>query len=104
MRTMVKQWIWPTLLGLGVAAGVYLVSTRAVDPELKRRNADLEANLAAVRAENDRLAHESATLRAELIRLRERPTEQLHHARTQLGMVKPGEVVYQLKAREDDRR
>jgi cell division protein FtsB len=37
-------------------------------------------------------------LKAELARLRSDERESVYHARTELGMVKPGELVYQFRS------
>lgn len=103
MRDAWKAWAAPLLGTLAVAGAVWAISARAVAPELEARNAALEAELSRVRGANARLEEQARQLRGELERLRTRPDEQLHHARTQLGMVKPGEVVYQLDGRASDR-
>ncbi|MCA9545149.1 MAG: septum formation initiator family protein [Myxococcales bacterium] len=103
MRSDWKGWAKPALITVAVAGLVWIISAKAVAPELEARNAALEADLSRQRAANARLEEDIQQLRAELERLRARPDEQLHHARTQLGMVKPGEVVYQLGGRASDR-
>ena len=103
MRSGWRAWAAPLLGTLLVAGAVWFISAKAVAPELEARNATLEANLARARAANARLEDQARQLRGELERLRARPDEQLHHARTQLGMVKPGEVVYQLDGRASER-
>lgn len=89
------RWIGTPLLVAALAGGVIAVSKATVDPRLEARNEALRAELGRVQARNARLAAQIAELKGEIHRLRTQPEESLHHARTQLGMVRSGEVVYQ---------
>lgn len=85
----------PFVMIAGLAVIVAWVSRAAVDPQLEARNATLESELGRVKARNTQLSQKIQGLKVELRRLRGEPAESLHHARTQLGMVRPGEMVYQ---------
>jgi cell division protein FtsB len=94
---------WKTL-GLSAAvvaalvAAVYGFYRFTLDPELMARNQSLSDELARLEARNRRLETDNAALEAEIARLRSEDAESVHHARTTLGMVRPGEVVYQFPA------
>lgn len=83
---------------LGLVAGVYGFYRLTLDPELIARNQSLSDELSRLEGRNRRLSAENAELKAEIGRLRREDAESVHHARTALGMVRPGEVVYQFPA------
>ncbi len=85
----------PHLAVLALVGLVLLVHRASLDPEMEARNAELQAQRDQVSAQNRRLKQEIAVRQDELRRLREDPGESLYHARTELGMIRPGEVVYQ---------
>ncbi len=93
MRTLLR-WLGPPVLLAGLAGAVFGFSRWTIDPELQTRNAELRAELARVRAQNEQLAAQAGELREAIRRLRSDPDESLHHARTGLGMVRGDEVVY----------
>lgn len=82
----------------GLAGGVLLFWQAMVDPDLLARNQSLADELSRLESRNGRLQSENAQLKAEIGRLRDQDAESVHHARTALGMVRPGEVVYQFPA------
>lgn len=83
---------------LGLVAGVYAFYRLTLDPELIARNESLADELARLEGRNRRLEADNEALKAEIGRLRAEDAESVHHARTTLGMVRPGEVVYQFPA------
>jgi cell division protein FtsB len=96
MKRIIERWLLPPVILALLTAGVYAAARLSLDPDAEQRNARLSDELSRVRSVNDQLGRDAAALRAELSRLRNRPDERLFHARTQLGLVRPGEVVYQL--------
>lgn len=97
MLARITRTLTPLLLLGALAAGLYGLSRLTIDPELRVRNAELNAELARVHARNARLQAQVETLRGELRRLRDGDDESLYHARTGLGLVLPGEIVYQFE-------
>ncbi len=87
----------PIGLAVIVAAGLCF-SFALRNPALEAKNQRLQDDLARIKSENQALQNEIATLERQNKRLREDPEESLYHARTELGMVRPGEVVYQFEA------
>jgi len=87
----------PYLAMIALTGAVLLVYRASLDPELSARNQKLSDELVRVEARNVRLAAQNGQLKAEIRRLREDRGESLHRARTALGMVRPGEVVYQFE-------
>ena len=95
MTRRLVGWLVPPLVLCLLAAGLWGVSRLMADPEAEARTQSLRDELLRVESRNARLRTEIASLKAELARLRDGDAEALHHARTGLGMVRPGEVVYQ---------
>lgn len=87
-------------LVLGLVAGVHFFYHLTLDPELLARNQSLADELSRLEGRNRRLETDNESLKGEIARLRAEDSESVHHARTQLGMVRPGEVVYQFPALE----
>lgn len=81
-----------------LVGGLYGLSRLTVDPELRVRNGELAAELTRVRTRNARLRGQVEAMKAEIARLRTDPEESLYHARTGLGLVRSGEVVYRFEA------
>jgi cell division protein FtsB len=96
MRGWVKRWVVPPVTLAALVGGVVLVAELSIDPELQQRNAELGDELVRIHNRNEHLTRQVRELRDEIRRLRTRPAEQLLHARTELGLVRPGETVYQL--------
>ena len=86
----------PIFLVLGLVEAVAVISEISVDSALRDRNGDLQQELQQMRAANNRLESEVETLQTDIRRLRDAPEEALFQARTTLGMVRPGEVIYQV--------
>ncbi len=86
----------PVLLVLTLVGAVAVISEVTVDSGLRDRNDDLQQELQQMRAANGRLEAEVETLQTDIRRLRNAPEEALFQARTTLGMVRPGEVIYQV--------
>lgn len=84
----------PVAVIAALAGGVYGLSRLTIDPELRTRNGELSAELVRIRARNARLQGQIEVLKSEIQRLRNQPDESLYHARTGLGLIFPGEVVY----------
>lgn len=97
LRRLVR-WLSPLVLIVALAGGVYAFSRLTLDPELAAYNQSLREEFIRVEARNGQLEAQVAELKAEIQRLRASDAESLFHARTQLGMVKGDEVVYQLDA------
>ena len=86
----------PILLVLGLVGAIAIISEVTVDTGLRNRNDDLAEELQQMRAANNRLAAEVETLQTDIQRLQNAPEEALFQARTTLGMVRQGEVIYQV--------
>ncbi len=89
IRTLAPLVAFAVLMG-----GVYGLSRLTIDADLRMRNAELGAELTRVRTRNARLRARVDAMKAEITRLRQDPEESLYHARTGLGLVRSGEVVY----------
>ena len=97
------RWLAPIALIAALAGGVYGFSRLTLDPERAAYNQSLREEFIRVEARNSQLEAQIADLKAEIQRLRANDAESLFHARTQLGMVKGDEVVYQLENDAADR-
>ncbi len=93
-----RRWVMSAGVLVALVASVYGFYHLTLDPELVARNQSLADELARLEARNRRLETDNAALEAEIGRLRSEDAESVHHARTALGMVRPGEVVYQFPA------
>ncbi|MCA9527272.1 MAG: septum formation initiator family protein [Myxococcales bacterium] len=98
MKRRLIRLLSPVALLAVLVGGVYGFSQATLNPELAAYNQSLREELLRVEARNGQLAESIAELKAEIQRLRSDDAESLFHARTQLGMVRTGEVVYQLAA------
>ena len=98
MLDRIIRTLAPLLAFVVLRGGIYGLSRLTVDPELRVRNAELGAELTRVRTRNTRLRARVEAMKAEIIRLRQDPEESLYHARTGLGLVRSGEVVYRFAA------
>jgi len=96
-RRLLTRWIAPMALLATLVGGAYAFSRFTLNPELAAYNQSLREEFIRVEASNGQLAAQIGDLKAEIHRLRADDAESLFHARTQLGMVKSGEVVYQLE-------
>lgn len=96
MKRIFERWLLPPVVLALLTAGVYAAARLSLDPDAEQRNGRLSDELGRVRSVNEQLERDAAAMRHEISRLRTRADERLYHARTQLGMVRPGEVVYQL--------
>jgi cell division protein FtsB len=94
----IKSYALSAGVVLGLVAGVYAFYHLTLDPELLARNQSLADELSRLEGRNRRLEADNEALKAEIGRLRAEDAESVHHARTTLGMVRPGEVVYQFPA------
>lgn len=94
MLARIARTLAPILAFAALAGGLYGLSRLTIDPELRVRNAELAAELTRVRTRNGRLRARVDAMKAEITRLRQDPDESLYHARTGLGLVRSGEVVY----------
>jgi len=77
------------------AAAIVGVLVWSSGGEAETRGAGLKAELERIEARNRVLRNEND---AEIARLRSDERESVFHARTELGMVKPGELVYQFRS------
>ena len=93
----------PFLLVLGLVGGVAVLSEVTVDSELRTRNGNLAQELQQMQSGNRRLNAEVDTIKADIERLRTTPEEALFQARTTLGMVGSGEVIYQVVSKASER-
>lgn len=94
MLARIARTLAPLLAFAVLMGGVYGLSRLTIDPDLRVRNAELGAELTRVRTRNGRLRSRVEAMKAEITRLRQDPDESLYHARTGLGLVRSGEVVY----------
>ena len=83
--------IW---IGL-VLGGAFLMTKLSIDHRLEAKNTDLQREFARGGVRHVNLQRRCAALRSEIERLQSDPNEVAYHARNQLGMVRPGEVIYQ---------
>ena len=90
MLARIVRTLTPLLAFAVLMGGVYGLSRFTIDADLRMRNAELGAELTRVRTRNARLRARVD----EITRLRQDPEESLYHARTGLGLVRSGEVVY----------
>jgi cell division protein FtsB len=97
MRALFDLLKMPLLIAALVGAVVGF-SRWTIDPELKAKNESLRQELSRVSTRNERLQARITRLKGEIGRLRADDAESLHFARTQLGMVRLGETVFQLSA------
>ena len=86
----------PLLLAVGLVTVVAVFSEVTVDGDLRDRNAELGRELDQMRAALTRLNAELDTIQTDIQRLRTTPEEALFQARTTLGLVRPGEAIYQV--------
>lgn len=93
----------PRLLALAGFALLALVWL-AVDPGGLRHTRRLAADLEAIRADNARIRQENDALRRELQLLADDPAALERAAREELGLIKPGEVVFRLEEADATRR
>lgn len=103
MLARIARSLAPVLGVAALVAGLYGLSRLTVDPELRVRNGELAAELGRVVAQNDRLQGQVDALKGEITRLRAGDDESLYHARTGLGLVRSGEVVYRFEGPADGR-
>jgi len=89
----------PRHLAFAVAAIAALIWL-AADPRGLRHTRTLQADLEQIEATNTRLEQKNAQLRRELELLADDPAALERAAREELGLVRPGEVVFRLE--EDD--
>ncbi|MGK0361692.1 MAG: cell division protein FtsB [Bradymonadia bacterium] len=97
MRALVELLKTPALI-VALVGGVLGFSRLTINPELEANNESLRQELGRVETRNTRLQARITRLKGEINRLRADDAESLHYARTQLGMVRPGETVFQLGA------
>ena len=86
------RWFALALLVLGVFLQVRLWSSTGGMPEVWR----LQARVEAQRTENDALARRNAALAADVNDLKQGREAVEERARSELGMIRPGEVFYQV--------
>lgn len=94
-----KKLTYSAGIAAALVGGIWAVHRFSMDPELVAKNRSLSDELSRLEARNRRLQADNETLKAEIGRLRGQDAESVHQARTTLGMVRPGEVVYQFPAR-----
>ncbi len=83
-----------------VAALVWLVA----DPDGLRHTRTLQADLDQIEATNGRLIRKNEQLRRELELLADDPAALERAAREELGLVRPGEVIFRLEEEADEAR
>ena len=85
-----------SVLWLALLAGcIFLLSELTIDHRLRAKNADLMRELARVESTVIALKEKVFQLRSGIDRLKNDPQETAYHARSDLGMVRGGEVIYQ---------
>ena len=83
------------LLWAGLLFGlVFLISETTIDHGVRAQNREFRQELSRLKSRVVQLKRTAETLRAEVARLRHDPKESVYHARIELGMVRPGEMVY----------
>ena len=90
----VSSNVWLLPFGLLVLA-IVTVPVHILDDKGLPRYRSLRAQLARVDANNDKLEREVEQLRRQVERLREDPQAIERIARDELGMVRPGELIFQ---------
>ena len=85
---------WPWLVSL---AALGLVLWSALSPNGFRKARRFEADLARLEAENAAVAAENARLRREIENLSRSPAYLERVARDELGLVKPGEILFRIE-------
>ncbi|WP_157370541.1 FtsB family cell division protein [Vulgatibacter incomptus] len=85
---------------LSVVAALAAVGL-AVDPQGLRHARTLREDVARIEGENARLREANEKLRLELRRLADDPAALERAAREELGLVRPGDVVFRLEDHED---
>ena len=88
-----RQVVW----GAVVVALVLVVGSLAGEGGF-RRYSRLRSDVEALEEKNARVAAENAQLQREIKQLRSNPAAVERAAREQLGLVKPGEIVFTLEA------
>ena len=100
MRSLLERWGREVAYGLGALALVVAVHLWSRDGDKAARSAGLRTELERLESRNQTLRIENDALKAEISRLRTDERASLSHARPELGMVRPGELVYQFRAEE----
>ena len=111
-KTTAKDWLakCTTLLfrrGLSLfwlsllVGSVFLISELTIDHGVRAKNRELQQELARLKSKVIKLKGSAANLRSEVARLRHDPKESVYHARIELGMVRPGEMVYRFSESND---
>jgi cell division protein FtsB len=100
MRSVLERWGREVAYVLGALALIVGVQLWSRDGDKAARSASLRTELERLESRNQTLRIENDALKAEIARLRVDERESLSHARTELGMVRPGELVYQFRAQE----
>jgi len=86
-----RRVILVALVAVGAAVGL------ALDPQGLRHAGRLEADLERLQAENEQLRAGNGRLRMELRRLADDPAVLERVAREELGLVRPGDVVFRME-------
>lgn len=84
---------WPILGFLLMALALLVIPYRLAASEAQARGDQLRAEITDIRRKNERLAGENERLRHEVAALKE-PRNLVKVARDDLGMVRPGEIVF----------
>lgn len=93
----------PRFLVLAAVTFVALIWL-AVDPHGLRHTKSLQANLEQIEATNAQLEQKNTKLRRELELLADDPLALERAAREELGLVRPGEVIFRLEEEADEAR
>ena len=91
---------WFLLAVFTLAALVWLVA----DPQGLRHTQRLEEDLAKIQATNQAIGRKNEVLRRELELLADDPAALERAAREELGLVRPGEVIFRLEVEVDETR
>ncbi len=95
---MWRRMIWRLVMPVGIVAivaGALWMAFTFRDPALLKKSQDLQADLNSLLQKNEQLSREIAALENENQRLREDPEASLYYVRTEAGMLRPGETLYQ---------
>ena len=95
---LLRRSLSVVLIGV-LCLSILAISEWSIDPRLRQKNAELQAQLSRIELRVQQLKDDTRRLRDEISRLKSNPNETVYHARNSLGMIRPGEVIY----RFDDR-
>jgi len=103
VKGLLQRSLSVVLIG-GLCLSILAISEWSIDPRLRKKNAEFQAQLSRIELRVQQLKDDTRRLREEISRLKGNPNETLYHARNSLGMVRPGEVIYRFDDRHSQSR